>query len=356
MPRTCRTPGLYAGGLALVFCLLNTGCQTLGGAKGRAALPLPRELKKVSLPPYVIEPPDILQVDAIRLVPKPPYRIEPLDSLVINVPEALQTEPIGGIYPVGPDGRVNLGFSYGSVSVAGMTETEARTAIENQLKQQGLKTPQAFVSLAQTRGVQQVAGPHLVRPDGTVGLGVYGGVRVTGMTIAEAKAAIEAHLAGFFARPEVSLDVSGYNSKVYYVVTDGAGFGETVARLPVTGNETVLDAVGTISGLSPVSSKHRIWIVRPSPDSHGCDQVLPVDWNAIVRRGVTATNYQILPGDRLYIQAQPLVTLDTYITKLVAPMERVFGFTLLGNSTVRTLKNTSGTGGTGIGGTGVGGF
>ena len=37
--------------------------------------PVGRELEKVSLPPYVIEPPDILTIEALRVVPKAPYRI-----------------------------------------------------------------------------------------------------------------------------------------------------------------------------------------------------------------------------------------------------------------------------------------
>ena len=41
-----------------------------------------------------------------------------------------------------------------------------------------------------------------------------------------------------------------YNSKVYYVITEGAGAGDLVARLPITGNETVLDAISQINGLS----------------------------------------------------------------------------------------------------------
>jgi hypothetical protein len=38
-----------------------------------------KELAKVSLPPYVIEPPDILLIDALRVVPKPPFRIQSFD-------------------------------------------------------------------------------------------------------------------------------------------------------------------------------------------------------------------------------------------------------------------------------------
>ena len=41
------------------------------------------------------------------------------------------------------------------------------------------------------------------------------------------------------------MDVQGFNSKLYYVILDGGGAGQQVVRLPVTGNETVLDASPT---------------------------------------------------------------------------------------------------------------
>jgi hypothetical protein len=61
--------------------------------------------------------------------------------------------------------------------------------------------------------------------------------------MAAAKAAIENHLSKFFQKPSISLDISGFNSSVYYVIFDGGGFGEQVNRFPFTGNETVLDAI-----------------------------------------------------------------------------------------------------------------
>src|SRR5262249_4872497 len=142
---------------------------------------LPVELNKASLPTYVIEPPDILLLDVIRVVPKPPYHIEPLDALFIIVPGALDQEPLQEIYLVEPEGSVALGASYVKVSVVGMTLDQAKTAIENQLKKV-LKSPETVVAVAQTKGVQQIRGEHLVRPDGTISLGTYGGVYVTGMT------------------------------------------------------------------------------------------------------------------------------------------------------------------------------
>ena len=47
-------------------------------------LPLPNEKAKTTLPAYVIEPPDVLIIDGIRLIPRPPYRVEPLDVLLIS--------------------------------------------------------------------------------------------------------------------------------------------------------------------------------------------------------------------------------------------------------------------------------
>ena len=41
----------------------------------------------------------------------------------------------------------------------------------------------------------------------------------------------------------LSVDVLAYNSRVYYIITDRLGFGVIVDRLPITGSETVLDAL-----------------------------------------------------------------------------------------------------------------
>jgi hypothetical protein len=131
--------------------------------------------------------------------------------------------------------------------------------------------------------------------------------------------------------------VFSYNSKVYYVITEGAGNGDNVVRLPVTGNETVLDAIAQINGLSRVSSKE-IWIARPAPSGVGCDQVLPVDIEAVMKGGSTATNYQILPGDRVFIGQDPWIAFSGVIDKVVQPFERIFGFGLIGSQTIQTFN------------------
>jgi len=205
-----------------------------------------------------------------------------------------------------------------------------------------------------------------VRPDGTVGLGRYGSIRLAGLSLDESKKAIETHLGEYLEDPEVYVDVIEYNTKVCYVITDGAGLGEQVAPFPIKGYETVLDLVGQISGLPPVSSKCRITLVRPAPPTQcdGCSafldgQVLPVDWIGITQRGSIMTNYQVMPGDRIYINSDKMIAFDNWVSKFTSPFERMFGFTLLGHSTVRAIQfghQNFGQGGFGQGGFGgVGG-
>jgi polysaccharide export outer membrane protein len=299
---------------------------------------VPTELNPMSLPPYVIEPPDILLIDTIRIVPRPPYLVSALDVLLIRVAQPLPNQPIEGTYTVAPDGTINLGYSYGIVRVGGLTLEQVELAIRRQVGRV-LKDPQVSVGLAQYRGVQLVRGEHLVRMDGTISLGTYGCVYVAGLTLAQAKVAIERYLSQYVLEPEISVDVLAFNSKAYYVITDGAGYGQQVFKLPVTGKDTVLDAISNIRGLPAVASKRKIWVARPAPACHGCLQVLPVDWLAIVEGGATTTNYQLFPGDRVYVKANPLITFDNVLAQVLSPIERVLTAGLLATSISSNLRN-----------------
>ena len=327
--------------LALVIC--GGGCQ----ATHRSATPptsvvppelaaMPRELSKTVLPEYVIEPPDILTIETVHAVPKAPYQLRVLDVLTIRVLGTLPEGPIGGAYPIEPGGGVNLGLPYGVVNVAGMTVQQAQAAIETHLKE-FLKEPEVAVALAELSASQRLVGQYLVGPDGTVTLGSYGSVSVVGMTVDQAKWVIEKHLSQFLEQPVVSLSMFGYNSKVYYIVMQGAELGDAVYRYPITGNDTVLDAIAQVNGLEQVSSK-KMWIARPTGDECGC-QILPVDWYAVTECGSASTNFQLLPGDRLFVQEDKMVAWDNKMAKVFAPFERLMGFSLL---SVETATRFSG--------------
>lgn len=319
----------------------DSGCQ-------QCNYEIPRELKKVSLPDYVVEPPDILLIEVSRGQKLANAKIRPGELLNVRVGNTLPVDTfddpvsrafkqIDDTYRVQPDGTINFGPEYGAVPVRGLTIPEARRLIELHL-QQTLRTPQVLLSRSTDQADQPVTGEHLVRPDGTVSLGIYGSVYVSGSTLGSARQAIQRHLSNHMNQPEVYVDVLAYNSKVFYIVTDGGGAGEQVFRFPCTGNETVLDALSQINGLPVVASKKDIWIARPAPPEVGYEQILKVDWNGIVRGGQSKTNYQLLPGDRLYVQADRLVTFDTMISRITAPLERIAGFVLLGHGTFRSVQ------------------
>jgi polysaccharide export outer membrane protein len=303
---------------------------------------VPLEKSKVSLPPYRIEPPDILYIDAVKIVPKSPYRISPQDILTVNANGTLPNQPIGGNLAVDPGGAIDLGPGVGRVNVAGLSLEEAAEVVDRQLRRT-LSNPQVSLGLAQAAGLQQIGGEHLVAQDGRINLGAYGTVYVAGMTVEEARSAVETHLTKYLDNPKIAVDVGSFNSKVYYIImsTESAesNFNQFVSRFPVTGNETVLDALSQVNGLNQFSSKHHIWISRPSPDGCGCDQKLPVDWDKITKAADTATNYQVLPGDRIYIDCDKLRVADNVVFKIVSPFERIFGFTTIGIQSLFRLEH-----------------
>src|SRR5205823_5117681 len=91
-------------------------------------------------------------------------------------------------------------------------------------------------------------------------------------------------------------------SKVYYVL----GEVNAPGAFPVAGRETVLDALVAAGGLNSRASQYRIILSRPSTPC-ACRVVLPVCYRNIVQLGDTSTNYQIQPGDRVFVPARTFI-------------------------------------------------
>ncbi len=274
----------------MLAAMLICGCQTVKTPEETIAKSnIPREFTKVSMPDYVVEPPDII---------------------VVEVLEALPGRPIQGERLVRPDGKISLGF-YGDVYVAGLTTDEIKAKVVLHLRD--------FLN------------------DEVLGLNKLD-VRSNKMVD---------------VKPEESnrifVDIASYNSKVYYVQGDVGAPG----RLPITGNETVLDAIQYAGGLTPTASLPNIRLVRPAPPGACCEQKLPVNLAAITNGGDPTTNYQMMPGDRLVVYRDPIVRTTIFIDRLAAPFNSVLNTILQYSFTARSVKaiNTSLTGTTGTTGT-----
>jgi protein involved in polysaccharide export with SLBB domain len=314
--------------------LTAAGYQTPDKTKP-APLPMPPGIVPPSLEPPVKVKPGVTPPPAIRTEPEP---------LQLHTPRPMPGDPA----------PVQVGEPMPPVEFA---HPSFASGAPHELKKQSLppyiiEPPDILLidTTAAPEDIQSVRGQHLVRPDGTIGLGVFGSVYVNGMTLDQAREAVaQAITRGLDPEilkknpklapkaSDISLDVYAYNSKVYYVITDGAGFGEQVRRFPVTGNETVLDAISHIDGLPSVASKKKIFIARRT---HGDSppKILPVDWIGITQGALAGTNYQVYPGDRIYVHSQGIIRADSAIGKILAPIERLFGGALLGSSTVNSIR------------------
>lgn len=256
------------------------GCQTVRTPEEQiAATNFGREKDMVSMPDYAVQPPDLI---------------------IVEVLEALPGRPIAGERLVRPDGTITLGF-YGDVYVAGLTLKEIKEKVIIHLRQ--FLTDEALGLIAEP-----------VDPQGQAGKPIY----------------VEP-----INSDRVFVDVASYNSQVYYVLGDVNSPG----RFPHTGNENVLDALQYAGGLDLNAAVNNIRLVRPAPPGACCAQVLPVNIAAIMQAGDTTTNYQLMPGDRIYVYRDPIVRTTIFLNRLAAPFNTVLNSILTYSFTARSVKS-----------------
>ncbi len=149
----------------------------------------------------------------------------------------------------------------------------------------------------------RLPGDQPILPDGTINLGKYGHLVVAGKTVPEIETMVRAAVqvqtkdAGF-----ISVRLVSRQSKVYYVVGDVNSPGV----FQLNGRETVLDGLMAAGGLTDNASRDNIILSRPTRPNC-CRVVLPVCFREIVQLGDTTTNYQLAPGDRIYVPSRTLM-------------------------------------------------
>ena len=153
---------------------------------------------------------------------------------------------------------------------------------------------------------------QIIRSDGTIGLDQYGRLQVSGMNVAEIEAAVEQRLREQDGEDEsVHVRLMEVENQAFYVV----GEVKSPASFPLKGRETVLDAIMEAGGLTDRADRHNIILSRAT-DPTGCGTVLPICYRQIVQLGDSSTNYQIMPGDRVYV---PSMSLTQELTRPLFP-------------------------------------
>jgi polysaccharide biosynthesis/export protein len=149
----------------------------------------------------------------------------------------------------------------------------------------------------------RLPGDQTILLDGTIDLGKYGRPVVAGKTLAQIETDLHTWIQNQTKDSSaVTVRLVNRASKVYYVL----GEVNAPGAFPVAGRETVLDAIIAAGGLNSRASQNRIILSRPSKPCD-CRFVLPVCYRNIVQLGDTSTNYQIQPGDRIFVPGRGMV-------------------------------------------------
>lgn len=144
--------------------------------------------------------------------------------------------------------------------------------------------------------------------DGTIDLGVYGRPVVAGKTVPQIEAEVKQLVNDRENAKEkqkepigVTVRLIGRNSQVYYIL----GEVNAPGAFPVNGTDTVLDGILRAGGVTRRAGEQNVVLSRPTqPD--GCRVVLPVCLLSIKQVSDTTTNYQLQPGDRVYVPGKGL--------------------------------------------------
>jgi polysaccharide export outer membrane protein len=134
-----------------------------------------------------------------------------------------------------------------------------------------------------------------VRPDGKVSVPLINDISAKGLTPVQLKEVITRELSKFVSSPEVTVIVLEMKSRFVSVV----GRVVTTARVPLTEDLRVVEAIALAGGFDEFADRSEIRIVRRLPD--GGEVEYPFDYDAYMLGRAPGTNFLLKPGDVVYV-------------------------------------------------------
>ncbi|TWU34205.1 polysaccharide biosynthesis/export family protein [Novipirellula artificiosorum] len=138
-----------------------------------------------------------------------------------------------------------------------------------------------------------------VMADGSIDLGGFGRCVVAGLTLEEAEQLVERTITDS-AEEETQINIRLLEPVHHYYVL---GEVNSPGSYPLSGFETVLDGILAAGGLTSDAAPCKILLARPTTPC-SCRVTLPVCYREITQLGDTTTNYQLQPGDRIFVSTR----------------------------------------------------
>ncbi|MGD0830397.1 MAG: polysaccharide biosynthesis/export family protein [Terracidiphilus sp.] len=133
----------------------------------------------------------------------------------------------------------------------------------------------------------------LVRPDGMISIPLLGDVEASGKTPGQLAEEITTKLKKYIQDPNVTVLLSGMNSKKVYMMGEVAKIGP-VDLIP---GMTLLQAIASAGGLTVYANSGKIYILR---NEGGQQQKIPVQYK-LALKGDSALNLTLKAGDTIVV-------------------------------------------------------
>jgi len=167
----------------------------------------------------------------------------------------------------------------------------------------------------------EVSGEYIINREGKIQYEFAGDVTLAGLTKDQAIKTLSEKLSPYIVKPEISFKISGYNSKIVFVVGEVARPG----RIPMHGDTiTVRDAL-LEAGLPLIGSAATDSASIFTPDASGKVVRKKVNVEALLYKGDLRENYILHPGDCLYVPATFLTKAMRVISPVTTPVSSVAG-------------------------------
>jgi polysaccharide export outer membrane protein len=157
-----------------------------------------------------------------------------------------------------------------------------------------------------------------VRPDGRISMAILGDVEVEGLTPAEIDEKLTQALTPYVRTVDVTVTVTEFNSKRYYVIGEVAREGDYPFNSEISAWEAVAIAGGYTRRAAPGSAR----VVRGDPEN---PQVLPVNIARVALKGETARDIILQESDVVYVPPDAFARVGYFFERILFPFSSIFG-------------------------------
>lgn len=221
--------------------------------------------------------------------PQPPVLVRPAAAPPVPDAPAGSPAPDAASAPAPSVEQVKAAESAEAAAIAQAMQAVSRSKNDYKISPADLVSVTVYQDPEMSRKVR-------VNANGTVTMPLIGAVKIGGMTLIEAQAAIEYKLSKYLVSPQVSLFIEEYGNKLIYVMGEVQKPGSYA--IPTEKSLTVLEAISTAGGFTPIAGQDRTRVLR---NVNGASVTYTIEVKAITQQGQKEKDIVLEPNDVVYV-------------------------------------------------------